>query len=218
MQRPALPLPMILQVVLLAVWLGGCQPASEEHSCGNLSSPECKQEQVLANSRASSVAAGVIQRASAFAQGDNLYARAELDDLYLSTMMALLRHGEPLLVTYRFRFYRLHDWLPGLRLSQVVLKRRLRLRLITRRYEMLDIKTGRIQYTGSVEDAKEFMGAPSYVLLGKGARQLAVSQRHRLDVDLTIEHEGTLQLFRVLDQWLSFGYINKFSFQSDYNP
>ena len=139
-----------------------------------------------------------------------------MDPIHLYRIITLLRHGEPILATYRFRFYRLHPWLPGLRLSQAILKRRLRLRLITRRFEMLDVQTGRIQYSGDPEEAMGFIGAPNYVFLGKGVKQLSPDYEYRLDVDLTIEHEGTLQLLHLLDRWLRFGRSNAFSYQSAY--
>lgn len=166
----------------------------------------------------SSSPAQVIQQASAFSQGGSLYARADLDAAYVNHLMGFLRYGEPILVTYRFRLYRLHPWLPGLRLSHAILKRRLRLRMITRRFEMLDVQTGRIQYTANPEDAKSFIGAPHYVFLGRGADRLSADHTYRLHVTLTIEHEGTLPLFRILDRWLRFGPSGAFDFQTIYTP
>lgn len=202
-------------LVLTMLLLAGCASPEDESSCKKTLSLVCAEVDGVLSPRA-------IQQASAFVQGNALYAKAELNPSYLQKILGLLRHGEPILATYHFRFYRVHAWLPGLRLAHATLKRRLRLRLITRRFEMLDLPTGRIQYTGNPDEAMGFLGAPHYVFLGtlssQGGGRLSPDHRYRLNVDLTMEYEGMLHLFRVIDQWLMFGQQSNFSFQSDYTP
>lgn len=205
---------LLLWAAVLALWMGGCTPEEETGVCEGMLPLTCEEGMRSAPPK-------VIQHASAFVQGNGLYARAELDPIYLEKITPLLRHGEPILATYRFRLYRLHDWLPGLRLSHVILKRRLRLRLITQRFEMLDVQTGQIQYTANPEDAMEFLGAPHYVFLGYlpgKTKRLSPAHTYRLNVELTIKHEGTLHVFRVLDHWPTFGASSGFSFHAPYTP
>lgn len=179
---------------LFALWLTGCTPLTDK----SVPSPRKSMKQ-----------------ASAFLQADKLYASAELDSVYLNKIMTLLYHGEPILATYRFRFYRVHTWLPDVRLSHILLKRQLRRRLITGRFEMMDVKTGQLHYTNNQEEAKGFLGAPRYVLLGKEAR-FSKEQSYRLRVDLTMEHAGMSSLLRVLNQWLTFGRSGIYSFSYDF--
>ncbi|MBF0161231.1 MAG: DUF4390 domain-containing protein [Magnetococcales bacterium] len=164
---------------------------------------------------------GVIQQAALLPQGEKLYARAELDQNYLKQLTELLNSGEPLWATYRFGLYRIHHWLPDLRISQIILKRRVRLRLVTRRYEMLDEQTKQIQYTDNPEEAMSFLGAPRYVLMGMlrdHGRHFPLDRRYRLHVDLTLEHEDMSHLFHLLDQWFRFGQSGLFHLQAPYPP
>lgn len=201
----------ILGVVVLAFGLASCFPSEKEGVCEDIFPHTCAETIPIPHP-------GAIQQASAFSRGNRLYAKAELDPAYLNKLIGLLHHGEPIVATYRFRLYRLHAWLPSLRLSHVTLKRRVRLRLITRSYEMLDLQTGQIQYTHDPEEAMEFLGTPNYVFLGAGETPLSPDYRYRLYVDLTMEHEGMLHVFRVLDHWATLGQSGGFTFQADFQP
>ena len=196
---------------MFAFGLAGCLLSEEDSVCGDTLPRACAESIPTPQP-------GAIQQASAFFQGNRLYAKADLDPVYLSKLIGLLRHGEPIVATYRFRFYRLHAWLPPLRLSHVILKRRLRLRLITQSYEMLDLQTGQIQYTHDPEEGVEFMGSPNYVFLGAVGVPLSLDHKYRLSVDLTMEHEGLLHIFRVLDHWATLGQSGGFTFQADFHP
>ncbi|MBF0461145.1 MAG: DUF4390 domain-containing protein [Magnetococcales bacterium] len=205
----------ILLGSLLALYLGGCSaPEETRETCevGHLFT--CQETKSLTQP-------GVIQQAAVFPQGDKLYAKVELDQNFLKQLTEFLNDGEPLWATYRFRLYRTHPWWPDLRISKVTLKRRLRLRLITRRFEMLDGQTGQIQYTSSPEEAMSFLGAPRYVLLGilgDEGKSLSADRAYRLNVDLTLEHEDLSSLFHLLDQWFRFGQSGTFRFQVAYTP
>ncbi|MEO5339370.1 MAG: DUF4390 domain-containing protein [Magnetococcus sp. MYC-9] len=202
-------------LLLMALCLDGCTPPEADHGgCQGAHLFTCRESKPLAQP-------GVIQQASLLPQRDKLYARAELDPQALKQLMELLDNGEPIWATYRFGLYRNHAWWPDLRISQVVLQRRLRLRLITRRYEMLDGQTGQIQYTSNPDEAMNFVGAPRYVPLGtlreKGAF-LPIEHRYRLKVELTLEHEDMSYLFHLLDQWFGFGQSGLFHLQVPYPP
>ncbi len=200
----------------MAGWLtGGCTAPEETRA-------RCEESHIFTCQESKSLSQpGVIQQAAVFPQGDKLYARAEMDQRYLKQLTEFLDSGEPLWATYRFRLYRLHPWWPDLRISQVFLKRRVRLRLITRRYEMLDGQTEQIQYTSNPEEAMGFMGAPRYVLLGTlrdKDEYLSADRTYRLNVDLTLEHEDLSQLVHLLDQLFRFGQSGLFRFQVTYTP
>ena len=201
--------------MLVAAWLGGCGAADEApERCTGIYLLNCQESK-------SPSQPGVIQQASLLPQGDKLYVGAELDQNYLKQLTKFLNNGEPMRATYRFSLYRTHPWLPNLRVSQVILKRRVRLRLITRRYEMLDGQTGQIQYTGSPEEAMSFLGAPRYILLGmlrEKGKYFSANRRYQLNVDLTLEHEDMSHLFHLLDQWFNFGQSGLFHFQTPYPP
>lgn len=155
----------------------------------------------------------VIQEASAFLADDKLYARTVLDPGFLSDIMALLGHGEPVLATYRFRFYRTQSWLPDLRLAQVIVKRRLRLRLITRRFEMTDVRNNHVQYTRDPQQAIGFIGNPRYIRLATHTH-LFPQRRYHLDVQVQVEHQGMSRVYRVLNRLLTFGGSADYSLQT----
>ncbi|MEO5363579.1 MAG: DUF4390 domain-containing protein [Magnetococcus sp. DMHC-8] len=198
---------------MCALLIAGCTATEEKQvRCEGVHLFTCQERKALTQP-------GVIQQAALFPQGNRLYAKAELDQHYLKQLTEFLNSGEPLWATYRFRLYRLHAWLPDLRIGQVFLKRRVRLRLITRRFEMLDGQTGQMQYTGNPEEAMGFLGAPRYVPLGTlQDRQLPTDRSYRLNVDLTLEHQDLPHLFHLLDQWFRFGQSSLFRFQTTYTP
>ncbi len=158
-----------------------------------------------------------IQSAAAVLEDEALFAQAALSPDYLNHLLKLLKHGEPIVARYRFRFYRVNDWLGDYRLLQVIIKRRLRLRLISERFEMLDITNDRTHLTSDPEEAMGFIGHPRYIPLS-GRVRLRPDRRYRLDVHLDVEHEGMSDTYRLLNRWLSFGHSGAFSFQSPFEP
>ncbi|MBF0183996.1 MAG: DUF4390 domain-containing protein [Magnetococcales bacterium] len=164
---------------------------------------------------------GVIQQANLFRQGEKLYVRAELDPTISKQLMEFLNNGEPLWATYRFRLYQQNQILPDLRISQTISKRRLRLRLITRRFEMLDGQSGQIQYTSNPDEAMSFIGAPRYIQLATlKEKNSPLSSRYlyRLQVDLTLEHEDLSHLFHLLDRWFNLEQSGQFHLHTPYLP
>ncbi len=159
----------------------------------------------------------VIQSASAILEGQKLYAQLALDSDYLANLMNLLKHGEPIVAHYRFRFYRLNDWLTDSRLLQVTIKRRLQLRLISERFEMLDLTNDQTHFTSDPEEAMSFIGQPRYIPLSDQVR-LRPERRYRLEVRLNLEHEGMSSTYRLLNRWLSIGQSGDFQFQSPFEP
>ncbi len=163
------------------------------------------------------VKANPIAEASAFIQGGDLYARTALDPKYSKLVFSALRHGEPMQATYRFSFFRHHPYLPDYPLAKVSIKKRLRLRLVTKRYEMHDIKTGEIHYTPDKEIAVRFFSNPRFVLLGKEA-QLRPNHRYRLRVEFELDHQGMSPMFRTLKRWLNLDQNTDYQFEVDFNP
>ncbi len=211
MQRIRLP----LFTLLVITGLSGCSAADKQQdTCENSRLFACQENKSPAQP-------GVIQQASLFSQGDKLYVMAEMEQNYLKRLAEFLNTGEPVWASYSFRLYRNHPWLPDLRIGQVTVKRRLRLRLVTRRFEMLDGQTGQIQYTSNPEEAMSFLGAPRYVPLGTlthNRKKLSSDHSYRLEVALTLEHEDMSTLLHLLDQWFSFGQSSQFYFQTAYTP
>lgn len=206
---------ILLPTLLTALWLSGLTASEEQkEGCQGILLFTCREVKQPTEP-------GVIQQASLFMQGNTLYASAEIDPEYLRQLTELLSNGEPLWAVYQFRLYRIHPWWPDLRLSQTLLKRRLRLRMITRRYEMLDGVTGQIQYTNNPEEAMNFLGAPHYVKIGtvqKQGHSFSSDRTYRLNVDLTLEHEDMSYFFHLLDRWFQFGQSSLFHFQIPYTP
>ena len=159
----------------------------------------------------------VIRSASAFVQGGKLYAQAALDPGYLSELVPLLRHGEPIVADYRFRFYRINDWLPDSRLIQVSVKRRLQMHLITEHFEMLDISNGQTHYAGDPDEAMGFIGQPDYVPLSSRFRMIP-GRRYRLETHLELEHGGMFGSNRLLNSWISSGHGGYFLLHSPFGP
>ncbi|MBF0444060.1 MAG: DUF4390 domain-containing protein [Magnetococcales bacterium] len=143
-----------------------------------------------------------IATASAFLQGDDLYARASLQPFFSKAVLATLLHGEPIQVTYHFSFFRRQQYLPDLPLAKVSISKSLRLRLVTQRYEMHDLSTNKIHYTPDTEEAIRFFSNPRFVLLGKNAN-LKKESGYWLRVAFKIDHQGMSPLFRTLKQWLT---------------
>jgi hypothetical protein len=98
-------------------------------------------------------------------------------------------------------------WWPDARLAKVVMSRRLQFRLITRRYEMLDLVSGQLAITADAEEALDFLGNLRYVsLLGpENAGTAGVPTPHdwHLMVDFRMEREGVSPLFRILNRLLA---------------
>jgi hypothetical protein len=143
-----------------------------------------------------------IATASAFLQGDDLYARASLQPIFSKAVLATLLHGEPIQVTYHFSFFRRQQYLPDLPLAKVSISKSMRLRLVTQRYEMHDLSTNKINYTPDSEEAIRFFSNPRFVLLGKNAN-LKKESSYWLRVAFKIDHQGMSPLFRTLKQWLT---------------
>ncbi|MBF0400346.1 MAG: DUF4390 domain-containing protein [Magnetococcales bacterium] len=206
---------LLLLPLFIALWLGGGLFSEEQtEACEGSRLFTCREFKDPSKP-------GVIQHAALFQQGERIYARAEMEPEILKELTELLDNGEPLWVVYRFRLYRIHPWWPDLRISQAILKRRLRLRLITRRYEMLDGETGQIQYSNNPEEAMNFLGAPRYVLMGalqKKGKFFTADRSYRLNIDLTLEHEDMSYFFHLLDRWFQFGQSSMFHFQTGYIP
>jgi hypothetical protein len=207
---------------LLSPWLAVLLPLLAGGCSNNNDMPFLCQGSHLLTCRESKEPSqpGVIQQAALFTQGDKLYVRAELDPTILKRLMEFLNNGEPLWATYRFRLYQQHTWLPDQRIGQIILKRRLRLRLITRRYEMLDGQSGQIQYTSSPEEAMNFLGAPRYIQMAtlKNKHRPLSHPPYQLKVDLTLEHEDLSHLFHLLDQWFNLGQAGQFHLHTPYLP
>ncbi len=143
-----------------------------------------------------------IAKASAFIQRGDLYARASLNQEFSRHIISALHHGEPMPATYHFSFYRHQEFLPDLPLTKVTIKRRLRLRLVTERYEMHDLDSDQIHYTPDVDKAISFFSNPRFVLLGKEVN-LKPEYRYWLHVEFEIDHKGMSPMFRTLKHWLT---------------
>ncbi|MBF0195686.1 MAG: DUF4390 domain-containing protein [Magnetococcales bacterium] len=156
-----------------------------------------------------------IASASAFLQGDDLYARASLQPAFSKAILETLLHGEPIRVTYHFSFFRRQQYLPDLPLAKVSFSKSLRLRLVTQRYEMHDLSTNKIHYTPYSEDAIRFFSNPRFVLLGKNAN-LKKESSYWLRVAFKIDHQGMSPLFRTLKQWLTIDQAMDYHYDVDF--
>lgn len=156
-----------------------------------------------------------IADASAFIQGDDLYARASLNPRFSKHVIMALRHGEPMQATYRFNFFRYQTLLPDLPLAKISIKKRLRLRLVTQKYEMHDLNNNRINYTSDPEEAIRFFSNPRFVLLGKEVH-LKDEFRYWLQVEFEIDHQGMSPMFRTLKRWLTIDHTIDYQFRVDY--
>lgn len=158
-----------------------------------------------------------ITQASAFIHGEDLYARATLDGAFSRQVILALRHGEPMQATYRFHFLRRQTLWPDLPLAKVTIRRRIRLRLITKKYEMHDMDTGQIHYTSDPEKAIRFFGNPRFVLLGKEAH-LKKEAHYELHVEFEWSHQGMSPQFQTLKRWLNLDQTITHSLNVDYTP
>lgn len=150
----------------------------------------------------------LIQNATVFHQGDYLYVRARLDPYLLEDSVALLKQGEVLTGLYRFQLYRIRDWLPDRQEVEVTLKHRVRLHLITGKFELQETQQGleRIQavyYTEDPEEAFRFLSNPQPLSLGY-QNSFSSNTDYRLEVLFRWESEGVARLFRRLSGWLTF--------------
>ncbi|MBF0146928.1 MAG: DUF4390 domain-containing protein [Magnetococcales bacterium] len=146
--------------------------------------------------------ANPIVEVSIFQQGEDLFANVRLDSKYLDERLKEMGHGEPVLASYRFEFYRQQDNFFDLRLSHQIIQRRVRLRLITQRFEMMDLPQRRLQYTADEDEAMNFFGAPRYIHIGSEV-QLPKNNRYYLKVGFTVEHQGMSWVLGVLNRLLT---------------
>ncbi|MBF0436723.1 MAG: DUF4390 domain-containing protein [Magnetococcales bacterium] len=167
----------ILPVLLLL--LGGCSDLSHEDSSVN-----------------------PIEEVTVFKLDDTLYASVRLSSDYLDAVFKETESGEPVLAYYRFDFYRHQDHFFDKLLGHAVVQRRLRLRLITQRFEMMKLPKNELQYTADENQAMSFLGAPRYVLLGTDI-PLSADERYYLSVGFTLEHQGMSWVLGVLKRWLT---------------
>ncbi|WP_193771006.1 DUF4390 domain-containing protein [Candidatus Magnetaquicoccus inordinatus] len=206
---------VLIGLIVLLLPLAGCTDSKEmPFLCQGSHLLTCRENKAPTQP-------GVIQQAALFKQGDKLYVRAELDSTILKRLMEFLNNGEPLWATYRFRLYQQNSLLPDLRLAQTIVKRRLRFRLITHRFEMLDGQSGQIQYTGNPDEAMNFLGAPRYIAMATlhdKKSHLSSRYNYRLKVDLTLEQEDLSHLFHLLDQWFNLGQSGQFYLHTPYLP
>ncbi|HIJ83092.1 MAG: hypothetical protein HW380_1589 [Magnetococcales bacterium] len=143
-----------------------------------------------------------IEEVSVFQQGDKLYASARLRSDYLNRILKESGHGEPLVANFRFDFYRQQKYFPDLRLSHENVQRRLRLRLITERFELLELPQKRMQYTPDEDEAMSFFGVPRYIILGSGVH-LPLGNRYYLRVAFSEEHQGMSWILGGLNRLLT---------------
>ena len=163
-----------------------------------------------------STATNPIAKASAFLQGGDLYARTSLNQEFSKKVILALQHGEPMQATYRFSFFRRQEHLPDLPLAKVTIKKRLRLRLVTQKYEMHDLSNGQIHYTQYEEEAISFFGNPRFVLLGKEAH-FKKEFRYWLKVEFETDHQGMSPMFRTLKRWLTLDQTIDHQISVDFN-
>ncbi|MBF0110030.1 MAG: DUF4390 domain-containing protein [Magnetococcales bacterium] len=149
-----------------------------------------------------STADNPIAEASVFQQGNALYATIRLQPEYLDQLLREMDHGEPVQATYRIEFYRAQDWFFDRRLSQQVVHRRLRLRLITQRFEMTELPQKRLQYTADEDEAMSFIGFPRYIFIGSTVG-LPRDHRYYLNVGFSVEHQGMSWVLGVLNRILT---------------
>lgn len=164
---------------VLFLFLGGCSDLAHEGSSVN-----------------------PIEEVTVFKQEDKLYASVRLRSDYLDAVFKETESGEPVLAYYRFDFYRHQDHFFDKLLGHEVVQRRLRLRLVTQRYEMIKIPTNELQYTAEENEAISFLGAPRYILLGTGIT-ITPNERYYLTVGFTLEHQGMSWVLGVLKCWLT---------------
>lgn len=155
-----------------------------------------------------------ILSANAYFQNEQLYAQATLSPLFINQLRQMLKHGEPLLALYQFRLIRLHPWLPNTRILEHDIRRHIRMRLITERYELLDPQTGLIHYTTNEHEVMQFFANPKFILLHHRVKLLP-DVRYQLETDLSITHEGISRMFQFLDRWFSLTHPLNFSHLSE---
>ncbi|MBF0358584.1 MAG: DUF4390 domain-containing protein [Magnetococcales bacterium] len=159
--------------------------------------------------------ANPLDKAAAFVRGGDLYARASLKHEFSKKIIDTLLHGEPIQASYHFTFFRNQNYLPDLPLAKVSIIRRIRLHLITRKYEMHDLTTNKINYTPDSEEAIRFLGNPKFVLLGKNAN-LKSESNYWLNVKFEIDSHGMSPVFRTLKRLLTLNQATDYQLSVDY--
>ncbi|MBF0153825.1 MAG: DUF4390 domain-containing protein [Magnetococcales bacterium] len=152
-----------------------------------------------------------LREVAASLQGSSLYAQALLSPEFQRETLELLKQGEPIQATYRFRLREGRTLLPDREVSRLTLQRRLRLHLITQRFEMQDITRGQTSYTDDDDEALQFLGHPRDVLLeergskNRAATNFPVSgRRYFLEARFELEREGISRPLRFLNRLFTF--------------
>ncbi|MBF0177487.1 MAG: DUF4390 domain-containing protein [Magnetococcales bacterium] len=156
-------------------------------------------------------------------QGNNLYAQAVLTARFQREVLDLLKQGEPILATYRFRLREERAFFPDREVSRLKLRRRLRLHLITQRFEMQDITRGEVSYTDDDDEAMQFLGHPRNILLeehgdkdGTTGRFLDAGRRYFLEARFELEREGISQPLRFLNRLFTFWRPVDYRLETEY--
>ncbi|MBF0588733.1 MAG: DUF4390 domain-containing protein [Magnetococcales bacterium] len=145
----------------------------------------------------------VFQTAGLSEQEGKLYAQVRLTDARLKDIFSVAQRGEPILVTYRFRLRQVRHWLPDPSAAELLVSRRLRLRLITERYEMRDLQTDDVRTTTDPDEARQFLGDLGFMPLMDAAALIA-GEAYRLEIHFHSERDGVSRMYRILNRWLTF--------------
>ncbi|MEG3640003.1 DUF4390 domain-containing protein [Magnetococcus sp. PR-3] len=154
----------------------------------------------------------VLESVEAVVRGDTLYARAKLSKAYKNTLKERLNTGQPVLVSYRFTLIKHNRWLPNYEFAAAQIQRRVKLHLITERYEMEDLTEEAISYTQEPSEALNFLSQPRYVPLAqsKTLDGLLVVAKPDQFADFILHsqferhRQGVSRMFRVLFRMLTF--------------
>ncbi|MBF0284816.1 MAG: DUF4390 domain-containing protein [Magnetococcales bacterium] len=151
-------------------------------------------------------------------QGEKSYVQAALSLVTLKEISDLLQNGEPLLANYRFRLVLIRPWMPDQTVVEQTLSRRLKLHLITRRFEMVEEAAGQPVFTADAETALRFVGNPRYIPLRAPLPTTGKEGRFLLQTWFRLEQEGVSQIFRTLHRLLTFWRPDHSFRQSEFRP
>lgn len=161
-----------------------------------LTTPGCSQD------TSTTEAGGLFREASLVRQGESLYANAALKPRILSEWLTILQQGEPIQVSYWFDLHAQDSWFPNLGASGTTLKRRVRLNLITQRYELQDVLTKGTTFTSEEDEVLRFLGGPRLIPLVPLA-DINSRTTYQLRIRFRMEQEGLTGSLRLLQSVFS---------------
>lgn len=139
---------------------------------------------------------------STFTEGDQFYARVEIEPKLIAATLETVQQGAPALFTYNIRLIREKKWFPDEETVALNLQRRVRFQLILRRFQMREIENDKTLYGDDPEEAGAFLGHLTHIPLA--ALSDLYPGRYHLEVRFRHEREGISRLYRVLNRLLAF--------------